>query len=199
MHRGMESFVIKELRMRTGKTSSGIGMASTSGMPNRRHHRTWVAVVNRSRACFFERETRNGEVHTIHQITNPQGRVPVKELVSDRPGRSFDSGTHGESGGARHAYSSPVSPHDEAALKLVSKIVDYLEEGRVRNQYEHLILVAEPHFLGVLREAMGSPLSSLVSKEVHMDLTHLSNQELAQDISEILESEPSMGVEERAV
>ena len=189
--------------MRTGKTRRGVELGGTFGMPSRHRHATWVVVMDRSRAWFFE-NARAGDVAAgpIHQIANPEGRIRGKETITDRPGRSFDSfprGQHGQAGGARHAHSSAVSPHDEAAHKLVTKVVDYLEEGRGQNRYEHLILIAETHFLGLLRGALGSQVSSKILKEIEQGWVHLSGTELAQKISTVLSSQETMGEEEKAV
>ena len=188
--------------MRTGKTKRGVELGATVGMPSRHRHATWVIVMDRSRAWFFEKGARDVTAKPIHQIANPEGRVRGKETITDRPGRSFDSfprGQHGQAGGARHAYSSTVPPHDEAAHKLVLKIVDYLEQGHGKNRYEHLILVAESHFLGLLRTALSSQQSSKILKEIKKGWAHLSGTQLAQKISIVLSSQQSMGEEEKAV
>jgi protein required for attachment to host cells len=188
--------------MRTGKTSHGVGLGETTGMPNRHRHTSWIVIMDRSQARFFEAGGSDVPLNAIHQIASPEGRVRGQELLADRPGRSFDSspvGHHGQGGAARHAYSSAVSPHDEAAHNLVMKIVAYLEEGRGKNLYEHLILVAEPHFLGLLRKQLSTQLASTVLKEIEKDWAHLSGNKLSETISHALSSQESMGAEEKAM
>lgn len=188
--------------MRTGKTSRGVNLRETTGMPHRHKRTTWVVVMDRSRAWFFEKEGGDQAARPLHQIANPDGRVLGKELTSDRPGRSFDSspkGQHGQAGAARHSYSSAVSPHDEAAHKLVIKTVAYLKEGHGQNRYDHLVLIAESHFLGLVRGAMGAHNMGKNLVEIEKGWAHLTGPKLASKIAAVLSSQETMGEEEKAM
>jgi protein required for attachment to host cells len=51
--------------------------------------------------------------------------------------------------------------------------------GRTAHQYEELILVAAPHFIGLLRQCIDQrPLNSIPIHEVHKDYSQEKPQEL---------------------
>ena len=64
--------------------------------------------------------------------------------------------------------------------------VDRLEQGRVENAFERLVVVAAPTFLGLLRAHFNAPLSSLLSLEIDKDYTALRPEELRTRLPERL-------------
>jgi protein required for attachment to host cells len=180
-----------EQKVRTGKTKRGVDLRGTFGMPKRGKPAVWAVVMDRSRALFFEKTSSDSEAKLIKKISNPEGRVHAMDLVSDRPGRSFDSNSRRQNGQAseRHSLSSSVSPQEEAAHKLAHKVADCLEEGRGQNRYEHLILVAEPRLLGVLRRSLNSHLSSKILTVIEKHWCRLSGKEVTQKLATVLSRE----------
>ncbi len=145
--------------MRSGRTSRGTAMRSTQGMRSLKRHPAWVLVADRHRLCLFERvEDESGESFQLRrESTNPDGRKKGHELVSDRPGRSFDSQDrthHGQTGGTRHSYGSSLDPKDHVIEELVKQASQLLSEGKFNNAETKLTVVAESHLMGLLRPAL---------------------------------------------
>jgi protein required for attachment to host cells len=133
---------------------------------------TWILVADQARARIFHGQG-NSRLHEVETLLNPDARINEQEIVSDRPGRAFDS-----AGSGRHSMGSPVDPKEEEAIRFAKQVTDRLERGRQEGAFERLVLVAAPHFLGLLRKDLHTPLASMVSHELNKDLTRLTEREL---------------------
>jgi protein required for attachment to host cells len=129
----------------------------------------WILVANAARARIFERARRRSELTEIDDLVNPDERLRGQALVSDRPGRAFDS-----TGAHRHAMESPLGTREKRAIDFARTVANRLEAGRIGNRFDELSIVAAPRFLGHLREQMGQDLSRVIAREISKDLTHES-------------------------
>lgn len=133
----------------------------------------WILAANSSNAKLFTADSPIGPISELENFDNPDARAKQRELTSDRPGRSFDS--HGE---GRHAMAVEVDSKEQEQLRFAKLIADRLEQGRVDNELERLIVVAAPAFLGLLRTNFNASLNSLLSLEIDKDYTTLRADEL---------------------
>ena len=141
----------------------------------------WILAANSGNATLFSADSPTAPLIELATFDNPDARAKQMDLVSDRPGRSFDS--HGE---GRHAMESKVEPKEQVQLRFAKLIADRLEQGRVDNAFGRLVLVVAPMFLGLLRGNFGAPLSALVSMELDKNYTALRPEELRARLSEQL-------------
>ncbi|WP_293005169.1 host attachment protein [Nitrosomonas sp.] len=141
----------------------------------------WILIANSGNATLFTADSPTASLTELMTFDNPDARVKQMELSSDRPGRSFDS--HGE---GRHAMATEVEPKEQEQIRFAKLIVDRLEQGRVENAFERLVVVAAPAFLGLLRTNFNAPLSSLLSLEIDKDYTSLRPDELRARLPERL-------------
>lgn len=141
----------------------------------------WILIANSGNATLFTADSPTASLSELMTFDNPDARVKQLELSSDRPGRSFDS--HGE---GRHAMATEVEPKEQEQIRFAKLIVDRLEQGRVENAFERLVVVAAPAFLGLLRTNFNAPLSSLLSLEIDKDYTSLRPDELRARLPERL-------------
>ncbi|MGH8259746.1 MAG: host attachment protein, partial [Steroidobacteraceae bacterium] len=104
----------------------------------------------------------------------PKAHLHDRELVSDRPGRIFDhaSGPGRRGATARHATGSERTPRKIEAQRFARKIIAALVKARRREEFEWLVVMAAPRFLGLLRAAMPAQLRSSVAAEIAKDLVH---------------------------
>jgi len=128
--------------------------------------KTWVIVASAARARIFESAGRETPLSELTDLINPEDRLHVRDLKSDKPGRAFDT-----LGGQRHAMQTPVEPKEQTAIRFAKEVVEILESGLSEGRFDGLCLVAPPHFLGLLREHMSSALSRVVLGDVVKDLT----------------------------
>ena len=141
----------------------------------------WILVADSARARFFSVDSATAPLKAFDQIVHPEGRLHDKDMTSDRPGRAFDS-----SGEGRHATGSSVSPKEQESVRFAKTIASYLDQGRVNNSYGSLVLVADPRFLGHIRDAVPSEVAKLVSLEVNKDLSKAKEGEIRKHLPEQL-------------
>ncbi len=127
----------------------------------------WVVVAESSRARIFETMGFNQPLREIQDLAHPEGRLPARELKSDRPARIV-RGRRQE----HHQVSPQVEPKRQEAILFARQIADCLESAAVKGEYEELILIAAPEFLGVLRESLSPVAEKRVVKTVNKNIVH---------------------------
>lgn len=142
---------------------------------------TWILVAHRGGARLFEHRGRASGVALRQALDHPAGRMRNRELDSDRHGRSFD-----RRGTGRHAYSTEAAPTTHVAEQFARHVASLLEQGREHGQYQRLVLVAEPRFLGMLRAALSAPTSALVAAELAKDLSDIEARDLPKYLEDAL-------------
>ena len=138
---------------------------------------TWVLVANSSIARLFHLETLQ-KLNEINQFEHPESRLKNMDLVSDKPGRDFESFNN-----TRHAMEQKTMPKKLEAFQFAKHLAEYLEQASERGKYDELMLIAGPTFLGVLRETISPNLAKLIKKEIDKDLTQLTPKEILSHLS----------------
>lgn len=82
----------------------------------------------------------------------------------------------------------PRAVHEEQ--RSVHALVQVLERGLADNQLRHLVLVAPPRMLGVLRESLPRGLSDRLRSSLAKDWGHVSDAELPQQTRPLVEIWP---------
>jgi protein required for attachment to host cells len=145
--------------------------------------RTWILVGHEAGARVFENRGPGKGLDLVETIEHPEGRLRDRDIDSDRPGRSFrkDSGDP-----RRSAMSRGEGPHDRVIADFARALADKLQHGRVENQYERLVLVAPPGFLGLLRASLDGPTAELVVGSIDKDLATRKESELIKHLGEVI-------------
>lgn len=131
----------------------------------------WILSASRTSARILERV--GSELSLVETIEHPEGRLRDRDIDTDAHGRAFESASS-----ARHALSTSERPHDRIAQAFANELAEKLKKGRLTQRYERLTLVAEPHFLGLLRAALDPATARLVSDSIAKDLEPLDFSEL---------------------
>jgi len=132
-----------------------------------------IVVASQAETTFYDVQEITDKLQIAGRLTDPQAHLHDRDFKSDRPGRVFDHAplTAGRRGAtAHHSTGSERRPRKHEALIFAQKIAAELELARRDNRFERLIVMAEPGFLGVLREALPSSVKSTVIAEVPKDL-----------------------------
>jgi protein required for attachment to host cells len=82
----------------------------------------------------------------------------------------------------------PRAAHEEQ--RSAHALVQALERGLADNQFRHLVLVAPPRMLGVLRESLPRGLSDRLRSSLAKDWGHVSDAELPQQTRPLVEIWP---------
>jgi protein required for attachment to host cells len=129
---------------------------------------TWVVVVDSSRGKIYVQDKHSNELQERVDLIHPGARMRGEKLTSDRAGRHT-----GAFGQGSHVFDSRTEAKEHEAEIFAKEIAERLETGRTSGQFQKLVLMAPPAFLGVLREQLGDEVRKLVVEEIAKDLvTH---------------------------
>lgn len=131
----------------------------------------WVVVASRTRCRIFSQHTHSGPLLQVEELDHPEGRMHGRELASDRPGRSFDS-----AGSGRHAMGQTVDPHEQEQIRFAKTVATRIDVARKQHKFERLVLVADPRFLGHLRQGLSPATRHRLSAELQKNLADADPQ-----------------------
>ncbi|MBS3963470.1 MAG: host attachment protein [Methylomonas sp.] len=138
---------------------------------------TWVVVADRSRARFFILTSRIAPMAELDGMMHAEGRMQERDNLSDRQGGI--AGGHGE---GDHTFEAPTDMKHREAEVFARQIADKLEQGRVNHDYDQLILVAPPAFLGALRQAVNDHVHDLIANTFDKNLVSESEATIREHI-----------------
>jgi protein required for attachment to host cells len=143
--------------------------------------RTWVVIADGAHAKVLQFTPEKPRLEAVKDIAFKIDLPPTHDIVSDRPGRVFESHGH-----ASHAKAPRSDPHRELKRNLAHKIADALQASLADKRYDKLILVAPPVTLGDLREALAKGVRACVTAELAQDLVKLPASELQGHLADVL-------------
>jgi protein required for attachment to host cells len=126
---------------------------------------TWVVAADSAQAEVYRVSKIGGAFEPLRSLTNAEGHMKGRDLTTDKPGRAFDS-----MGAGRHAMASAVAPKEHAADTFAKEVCQLLESGRARGDFDRLVVLAPPDFLGRLRKAITPATNQLVVESVAKNL-----------------------------
>ncbi len=140
----------------------------------------WVMVADQSKARIFTVADSRGELIDVGELKHPVARHLEQTLISDRPGRSFDS-----MGKGRHAMSSTVEPAKQESIRFAKQIADHVLAAHEKGRLDQLLLVAGPPLLGLLRDRLKTPPGMQIS-EIEKNLGQYDALEIRKHLPERL-------------
>ena len=137
---------------------------------------TWIVVAQRAGAKIYARSTLRGALALQRAIERPEGRLRKQGLTADRPGRTDAHGS------VHHSpLGSDWDPMETEAMNFARSLAATLDEGR-SGAYDDLVLVAEPHFLGLLAGTLSRATADRVTDTIHKDLYDATPDEIARSL-----------------
>lgn len=106
---------------------------------------------------------------------------PSRDIVTDRPGATKDSHGH-----ALHGYADTTDPKDHEKEKFVLHLGRLLSEQAGRNEFDRLVLVADPKTLGQLRDSLNKAAQECVELELDKDYTNHSHRDLEDHLGKVM-------------
>ena len=135
---------------------------------------TWILVANRARGAIF-RKTKGEKIEFLERFENPKGKLREQELVSDRPGKSQSSAG---SGLPRHSLGKESVWHERAASVFAKSLIAAIDTGHGQGRFDELIIMAEPHFLGLLRGFIPKQLAHVPRRELGHELKFIDTKKV---------------------
>jgi protein required for attachment to host cells len=143
--------------------------------------RVRIVVADESEARFYDIGGPRVPLRLAGRVENPSGRLRDRDLKSDRPGRVFDrapTARQRRAAVAHHATGGEQSPHKQETQRFARQIVQSLEAARREDEFDRLVLMAGPPFLGTLRAALRKTVRATLIAEIPKDLVHQTEREV---------------------
>ncbi|MCP5277222.1 MAG: host attachment protein [Thiobacillus sp.] len=139
---------------------------------------TWIMVANASQAKLFANHGPKKGLQLLKEFMHPESREKTSNLVSDRSGANSGPG-HG-------AFIQATDPKHHEAERFAQEVARELDDGRVKNAYDRLILVASAPFMGLVNNCLPGQVRSKVSESIDKDYTRLPVKDLAGHLEQVV-------------
>lgn len=143
----------------------------------------WVVVANRAVAHLFRTGWSREPLQELESMVHPAGRLHDRDLVTDGPGRGFD-----RVGQGHHATDPGTAPGEHEAELFAVELARRLHKDRAEHRFDALVLVADPGFLGLLRNHLDDPTRKQVILEVDKNLAHMDAAAIRAHLPERLDA-----------
>jgi protein required for attachment to host cells len=143
---------------------------------------SWVLIADSSRGLLYSVLKRGEPWTLVKEYTHPASRVTEGGLTTDQPGRTHSSTANG----ARSAMESKTSPKEVEFEHFAHELAGALHDGHGQQAYDRIVLVAPPHFLGLLRKSINSTVSKLIGATLDKDYLHLSAKDVHKHLDALI-------------
>ena len=142
---------------------------------------TWILLVNGAQAKVFAHSGAGTGLTAVRDLMLEQEPLKAGEIMADKPGRSFSSGSDG-----RSAMEYSTDPVDVRETRFVKSVADALDRKHQESAFSRLIIAAAPSALGDLRSALSDQVKEAVIAEMDKDLTNLPTDKLQKYFDDML-------------
>ncbi|MDG1167629.1 MAG: host attachment protein [Sulfitobacter sp.] len=146
---------------------------------------TWALVTNGVQARIL-RGLENGGAQAPIDIVSKADSTHLRDIMSDRSGRSFKSGDTGRRSGMELGSDPVRRDMQDFAQETLSVLESHLRAGR----FNRLAVFAAPKMLGILRQEMPASLLAAVVLEKDANLINLPDDDLLDVVCKAVRKEP---------
>lgn len=140
----------------------------------------WIVVADAARARIFHWAGRERTLDQIYQLDHPQTELHEGDL------RTGGKGEVSQRSGSGTFQSGPnITTSEKHAQDFARELAEFLRKKRNRDEFNGLVLVAAPRFLGWLRESLDSDTAQMIEKEIDKNWAQHDREK----IEELLKSE----------
>lgn len=136
------------------------------------HHSLCIVIADGGHARFV-RPAPDNALHTFEAVDSVTLHKHDRDLVSDRPGRSFESATS-----ARHAYTPRTDPHEMAKDQFTREVAKMVNATSAADEFHELVVVAPAHVLSELTDALDARTKGKLLGSLAKDLVNTPDHEL---------------------
>jgi protein required for attachment to host cells len=129
----------------------------------------WILVCDAAKARLFETRQGDPSWRAVELVVHEASRSKASELVSDKAGSRSSEG-----GSVHHNALAPgSSPKDVEKDHFAHALATTLDRALRAARFQNWVLVAPPHFLGLIKKELGSELAKRLMATIDKDLTGL--------------------------
>lgn len=139
----------------------------------------WILAANSTEARLFVREKKFSSPVEQKDWLHPESRLHGRDLENDRQGKTFASHGYGQDDNEKH-----TEPKKREAQDFARDLAKYLDTARANGEFTSLSIVADPSFLGLLREHLDDHTRERIDREVDKNLTRESAGKIAEAVDQ---------------
>lgn len=147
--------------------------------------RTWIVIASSADARIYQVEkdadhTREHkfECDLLHELTHAKSCLKSQDLLSDKPG-NYKKGP-GPGSGMEHN-----DAHHTEQEHFAIELSHFLKKELAKNNYQEIILCAEPRFYGLLKKSLSQEVLNHLTHTVQKDYVPLKASELKRILEKI--------------
>jgi protein required for attachment to host cells len=140
----------------------------------------WALVMSSTQARILQGVAK-GAPADMPEIALHSDHKDLREIMSDKPGRSFSS-----MGPGRSAMEYASDPIKDAKKAFAEQAVTLLQQHFSQHDFTHLAIFASPEMLGLLRDCLTPDLQHAVIFEQSKNLLHETPHDLRRIVTEHL-------------
>jgi len=129
---------------------------------------TCIVACSAADARLWQSNSRFGDWKFLTAMSHASATKSEAHFASDRPGRAFDS-----VGAGRHSLSQSESGQQHELLVFARQVADYLNRSIANDDFDHIVLIGAPKFLGCLRTELSGTAKRAVILEASKNLADL--------------------------
>lgn len=140
----------------------------------------WILVCDSAKARFFEAPAGDASWRLLSEAFHDGSRSKAAALAGDR------SGSRAAEGGSVHhnALAPASSPKEVQKQHFAHELAETLDQARRSSHLDRWVLVALPHFAGMIERALTPGLKKGLLTTVGKDLNHLDQHQLEEALRE---------------
>jgi protein required for attachment to host cells len=133
-------------------------------------------VCDSARARFFEVRGDDPSWHLVSAVSHEKSRSKASELVGDHSGSRSSEGRS-----VHHNALAPASsPKDVEKARFAHSLGKTLDEAMRSARFHRWVLVAPPHFVGLVKKELTPELEKHLLATVNKDMNHVDVHDLAE-------------------
>jgi protein required for attachment to host cells len=138
----------------------------------------WALVMSSTQARIITGIAR-GAVEDVPELALHTEHKDLRDIMSDKPGRSFAS-----VGPGRSAMEYASDPVKDAKRAFIDEVATLLHRHFAEHDFTHLAIFAGPEMLGLLRDGLPPDLEHAVIVEMPKNLLHETPQDLRRIVTD---------------
>ena len=136
----------------------------------------WYLLVNRVAYRVFEQKGVEQGFELLMEESNSQGGLKNQDLVSDKMGRGAPG---------YNTYAAGQDPKEHVLENFSKQIASLIHDRANKNEFQSLVIFAEPHTLGCLKKALSGKTKALLRETINKDLGNISNHDVIEHLKAV--------------
>jgi protein required for attachment to host cells len=132
-----------------------------------------IALSNYGEANSLDGEHNHPELEPFESFIHVESKEMDSEIASDKFGNNRHSGDNSSSGGS---FIDENSPKDHEKQVFAKQVSDFLNNKKIDDKYNDLIIAAPSKFIGILKDDLSADVLRCIIKEIDKDYTNDINQ-----------------------